>query len=192
MKKISLIIIILIATFASYLIYNHFENHVVKITDNIKIAKEYTLLEEDNVYKYATIDTALHLFEEGSSILFIGFKESEYSNHYIKYVNEVAKDNQISEIYYLDILTNRNSNTAKYQKLTELLKDNLIIDDTGKHKITVPAIVFIKDKKVVAFDNETSIRTNNTKANDYWTQDNINLFKSKINTYMIEFKGGNN
>ncbi len=111
-KKSSIMLIIIMAIIGAYLIYNHF-NKNENINNNKNFNEEYSLVSKKNVYKYGNIDEVLDTFNK-SGIIFMGFKENTWSNYYAKYLNEVAKDNDIKEIIYYDIKKDRQSNNIKY------------------------------------------------------------------------------
>ena len=188
-KKGSIMLIIIMAIVGAYLIYNHFNKDENINNNNKNFNEEYSLVDKDNVYRYINIDEVLDTFNK-SGIIFMGFKENIWSNYYAKYLNEVAKENNIKEILYYDIKKDRQTNNIKYKKLINLLEKYLMMNDEGNLYISVPYLVIIKDSKIMYTDNETSIINGNTTPSLYWNQNNIDNFKDKINNYIVEFKGG--
>ena len=188
-KKGSIMLIIIMAIVGAYLIYNHFNKDENINNNNKNFNEEYSLVDKDNVYRYINIDEVLDTFNK-SGIIFMGFKENIWSNYYAKYLNEVAKENNIKEILYYDIKKDRQTNNIKYKKLINLLEKYLMMNDEGSLYISVPYLVIIKDGKIMYTDNETSIINGNTTPSLYWNQNNIDNFKDKINNYIVEFKGG--
>ncbi|NLC47878.1 MAG: hypothetical protein GX758_00765 [Tenericutes bacterium] len=185
MKKnlITLIIIIIaiVGTLVIYYFVKDDNNDKIKITNSFY--NEYPLVEKDNIFVYKSIDEIIKLLESGTGIIYLGFPECPWCQHYVKYLNEVAKENNIKEIYYLNIKNDRLNNTIKYQKIVSLLYDNLLNDDLGNKKVFVPDITFVKEGKIIAHDNETSVITENTTPSDYWNNDKIETFKLKLNKY---------
>lgn len=188
-KKGSIMLIIIMAIVGAYLIYNRFNKDGNINNNNKNFNEEYSLVDKDNVYRYINIDEVLDTFNK-SGIIFMGFKENVWSNYYAKYLNEVAKENNIKEILYYDIKKDRQTNNIKYKKLINLLEKYLMMNDEGNLYISVPYLVIIKDSKIMYTDNETSIINGNTTPSLYWNQNNIDNFKDKINNYIVEFKGG--
>ena len=188
-KKGSIMLIIIMAIVGAYLIYNHFNKDGNINNNNKNFNEEYSLVDKDNVYRCINIDEVLDTFNK-SGIIFMGFKENVWSNYYAKYLNEVAKENNIKEILYYDIKKDRQRNNIKYKKLINLLEKYLMMNDEGNLYISVPYLVIIKDSKIMYTDNETSIINGNTTPSLYWNQNNIDNFKDKINNYIVEFKGG--
>lgn len=188
-KKGSIMLIIIMAIVGAYLIYNHFNKDGNINNNNKNFNEEYSLVDKDNIYRYINIDEVLDTFNK-SGIIFMGFKENVWSNYYAKYLNEVAKENNIKEILYYDIKKDRQTNNIKYKKLINLLEKYLMMNDEGNLYISVPYLVIIKDSKIMYTDNETSIINGNTTPSLYWNQNNIDNFKDKINNYIVEFKGG--
>ena len=160
-KKGSIMLIIIMAIVGAYLIYNHFNKDENINNNNKNFNEEYSLVDKDNVYRYINIDEVLDTFNK-SGIIFMGFKENIWSNYYAKYLNEVAKENNIKEILYYDIKKDRQTNNIKYKKLINLLEKYLMMNDEGNLYISVPYLVIIKDGKIMYTDNETSIINGNT------------------------------
>ena len=157
------------------------------VTDSMKFSEEYNEVAKDNVFVYSNIDEIVNLLENGTGIVFLAFPECPWCQNYAKYLNEVAKENNIKKIYYLNIKYDRQINSSKYTKLVKLLGDYLYADDSGIAKVYAPDLTFVKNGKIIAHDNETSITTSSMKIEDYWTEENILEFKNKISNYIREY-----
>lgn len=186
-KKISILLIIIIAVVGTILIYKHFDKNEINKKSVTKFSDEYTLVDKDNIFVYSNIDEIVNLLENGTGIVFLAFPECPWCQNYAKYLNEVAKENNIKKIYYLNIKYDRQINSSKYTKLVKLLGDYLYADDSGIAKVYAPDLTFVKNGKIIAHDNETSITTSSMKIEDYWTEENILEFKNKISNYIREY-----
>lgn len=186
-KKISILLIIIMAIVGTILIYEHFDKKETVKKSVTKFTDEYTLVDKDNVFVYSNIDEIANILENGTGIIFMSFKECPWCQYYAKYLNEVAKENNIKEIYYLDIKHDRQINSSKYSKIIKLLEDYLYFDDNGNPKVFAPDLTFVKNGKIIAHDNETSITTSSMKIEDYWVEENILEFKNKITNYIREY-----
>lgn len=181
-KYITAIILFLLATFSAcyFLFFNK-----TKQTDAVKFSKEYTQISEDNVFVYRTIDEIISILENGTGIVYLGFPECPWCQKYVTILNEVAKENGIEKIYYYDILEDRKNNTEKYQKIVEILGNNLLYDEEGNHRIYVPDITFVLNGEIVGHDNETSVVTEEEGTpEEYWTTEKISSLKAKLSAYM--------
>lgn len=186
-KKISILLIIIIAVVGTILIYKRFDKKEIDKKSVTKFSDEYTLVDKDNVFVYSNIDEIVNLLENGTGIIFLAFPECPWCQNYARYLNEVAKENNIKEIYYLNIKHDRQINSNKYTKLVKLLGNYLYADDSGVAKVYAPDLTFVKNGKIIAHDNETSITTSNMKIEDYWTEEKILEFKNKITNYIREY-----
>lgn len=137
----------------------------------------------DNIFVYKTEDEIINILESGSGIVYLGFPECPWCQTYTVYLNEVAKENGIEKIYYLNIKEMRSNNTENYQKIVKLLDSILEKDENGNKKVYVPQVVFVKKGEIMAGDNETSMISNGTPS-DYWNSDKIANFKQKISGYI--------
>jgi len=155
-----------------------------KIQDNVKFAKEYTQISEDNLFVYRTIDEIIKILKNGTGIVYLGFPECPWCQAYVPYLNEIAKENKITKIYYKNILQERKDNTEEYQEIMELLGEYVEYDDEGNKRIYAPTIIFVKDGKIIGMDSETAKDTKGAKdPKEYWTEKRVNALKKRLNDY---------
>ena len=183
MKRIKIISIIIFAVIGALLIYNHFDTEEFRENLPNKISNEYGL-KGDTVYESTNIDEVINIITNKYGIVFMCTPESKWCKKYAELLNEVAINKDVDKIYYLNIKNERSMNTNKYQKLVGLLSDVLYTDDTGNKRIYMPEVVFVRDGKIIASDNETSFITNDQTVGDYWTDEAIERYKSKITEYI--------
>lgn len=179
MKKIFVVILVLLVLgVGAFFVFR-------KDGDNIKFSKEYASVSEDNVFVYRNIDEIIKIMENGTGVVYLGFPECPWCNAYVKYLNEVAKDEGIDKIYYFNILEDRKNNTEKYQKIVSLLNEYLQYDNEGNKRIYVPNVSFHINGKVVGNDYETSLDTHNlSNPAEYWTEEEVLELKTTLKSYM--------
>ena len=185
-KRIVLIICLIVAilgiVFGSYLLINKYKE--VHKTDAIKFSEEYTQVPQDNIFVYKSVDDIIKILEHGTGIVYLGFPECPWCQRYAVYLNEVAKANGASCIYYYNIADDRKNNTDNYQKIIKLLSGNLQYDQEGNERIYVPDVSFVLNGKIVAHDNETSLDTKGYKTPDeYWNDDAVSNLKNRLAKY---------
>lgn len=154
-----------------------------KISDNEKFYSEYGSVPIENVFQYVTASEALELLKSEQAIVFMGFKECKWCQSYAPILNEVAQNNNVDTIYYLNIKEDRKNNTEEYKKLVEMLKDYLYDDDNGNKRIYVPDVYFVKDGKIVGHNNDTSIISGGD-TEEYYTDSTKQELKNKLTTLM--------
>ena len=169
------IIITLIVIFRQQLF-----NIKTNIPDNERFYTQYNQVPVDNVYKYATLQEAIELFKSEQAVVLFGFKECKWCQSYAPVLDEYAKANKIDTIYYVDIKEDRANNTEEYQELVKLLDKYLSKDESGKKRIYVPDVYFIKDGKIIGHNNDTSTEEG-VDIEEYYNQNGENL-KKKINS----------
>ena len=183
----SVIIVALIAIVIFLLLKeNKIEN--IEVSDAQKFKQEYKTVPEDNVFTYATIDEILAILENGTGIIYLGFPECAWCREYVIYLNAVAKDRDIANIYYYNIQSDRNDNTKNYQQIVSFLTDYLPSDEEGNPRIYVPAVIFVRGGEIVGFDDETAYDTNGfSTPSEYWNAEEINDLKERLNTYIDNY-----
>ena len=184
MNKVKIILITIFAIVGALLIYKHFEK-LKSNDDEINLfASEYTLVPEENIFVYSTIDEILSVFNSKTGIIFLCTPDSSWCQYYAKYLNETLTDAGIDKIYYLNIKDERDMNTAKYQKLLEILENYVYKDDSNNTMIFMPDLTFVRNGVIVAHDNDTSLIASDVIASEYYNQNKINEFKNKMYEYV--------
>jgi len=183
-KHLYFIGILVILILCCFFIWKHFENRESIITDAEKFSSEYTEVDENNVFKYAKMEEILNVLEKGTGVVYLGFPECGWCQAYVKYLNEVAKENEFGTIFYYNIKEDRANNTENYKKIVSLLNENLMNDDEGNKRIFVPNVTFVKNGQIIANDNETSVVTEEDGTPlDYWTDEKVQNLKTKLDSY---------
>ena len=182
-----IIIVALIAVVLFLLVRdnNGDDNNNNVVTDAERFAEEYTLVPDDNVFVYSSVDEIIDILENGAGVVYLGFPECQWCGQYVVYLNEVAKERGISEIHYYNIREDRSNNTDNYLKIVSLLEDYLEDDEEGNPRIYVPAIIFMNNGEIVGFDDETSLDTGGASTpSEYWTDEKVNALKDRLNSYI--------
>lgn len=183
-KHLYFIGILVILILCCFFIWKHFGVRESIITDAEKFSSEYTEVDENNVFKYAKMDEILNVLKKGTGVVYLGFPECGWCQAYVKYLNEVAKENEFGTIFYYNIKEDRANNTENYKKIVSLLNENLMNDDEGNKRIFVPNVTFVKNGQIIANDNETSVVTEEDGTPlDYWTDEKVKNLKTKLDSY---------
>ena len=180
-----IIIVILVGIIIFLLVNNNTGNEKSVETDATRFAEEYTSIDENNRFKYATMDEVINTLEDGTGIVYLGFPECKWCQQYVVYLNELAEDRNISQIMYYNIRQDRQDNTEDYQTIVNLLKDYLTDDEEGNPRIYVPAVIFMSNGEIIGFDDETAYDTNGyDDPSEYWTEEEVNDLKDRLNSYL--------
>lgn len=187
-KKLLIVISVIIIIGGGILLYFVINNkNSENNSDNIKFAKEYTEVGEDNVFVYKDIDEIINILKYGTGVVYLGFPECPWCQAYVKYLNDTAKEANIEKIYYFNILEERKNNTEKYQEILSILGDNLQRDEEGNLKVFVPNVSFVVNGRIIGNDNETSLDTKGFEnPSDYWTDEEVSELKNTLTGYMKE------
>lgn len=148
--------------------------------------KKYSELEisENNPIKYSNYAEIIDIIEKGTGIIYLGFPECPWCRSALPILFDVAQDNKINKIYYLNIKNERDSlvvedgklvyelddngnekkGTEGYFKLLEALDEYLTeytisfedeIYETGEKRIYAPTVIFVKAGKVLGLHVST-------------------------------------
>lgn len=180
MKKIKISLILVIAIVGAFLIYKKFEHINYEQKEIDKFISEYTLLEENHVFKIINIDEAINVLNDKTGIIFFCNPGSDWCQYYAKILDDIAVENDIEKIYYTDIKEDRNINSNNYRKIVTIMQEHLDSDDTGNKRLNMPNLTFVKDGNIIANDNRTSLVSSDTTPQEYWTRENILTFKNNI------------
>lgn len=180
-KKKYIIVGIIVLAFAFIGIYFLFLKKDNVIKDNVKFSEEYGTLTSDNVFIYKTSEELINILKHGTGVVYLGFPECPWCKKYVTYLNEVAIKSGAEKVYYLNILNDRKNNTDDYKEIVNILSDYLSYDDEGNKRVYVPAVIAVKDGKIVGFDDETSKDTKGYDSPDeYWKNEDLDGLKNKL------------
>lgn len=157
---------------------NEYESYNGKTYDGTEI--EYINLEipKDNLFKYTPEKEVVDILQNKTALIYFGFAQCPYCRSMVNLLNDVAEKNNLEQIYYVDILNNRDTyevidntvakitNGSKYYyELLDVMKDYLtdyeIADESGKNYATgvkrlyAPTVVAVKNGKIVGFHEGT-------------------------------------
>jgi len=154
------------------------------ISDAIKFKEEYSKVDDDNLFVYRSIEEIIKILENGTGIVYLGFPECPWCQAYVPYLNEVAAKNEITKIYYNNILNDRKEETEEYKKILELLQDYVEYDNEGNKRIYAPTVIFVSNGKIVGMDSETAKDTKGYKnPEEYWTDKRVKALKERLDKY---------
>lgn len=191
-------------------------------TDSVRFKKEYESLNgesknikisSDNPIKYSNYDEILDVIKNKTGIIYLGFPKCPWCRTAIPVLFDVAKDNAVDTIYYLNILNERDSYTVEdgklkysldsnnkeikgtkgYFKLLKALDKHLsdyIINfdgkdyEVGEKRIYAPTIVFVKEGKVLGI--HVSTVESQESGNDELTDEQYDELYSIYEDYILE------
>ena len=156
------------------------------ITDAERFSKEYTSIEKENPFVYVGSNRVLEILNNETGIILVGFSSNAWMQEYVKELYPVLKENNISKVYYYDVIEDRTKKAKNFRQIEDLLSKYLKITDMGAEYLFTPALIFVKDGKIINYDDETSLVSYDMRPNTYWNEDAINNFSNKINTYLRE------
>jgi len=157
-------------------------------TDQESFAEEYKISKE-NLYVYKSSKEVLDLINNGTGILFLGYPENEWSSIIADLLNETAKKNGIKEIYYYNFKKDRSNNNHYYEDIVKILTPYLQIVDTDSTNLHAPTVLFLKNKNIVAYDDETAIVRGNETIETYWTKEKRISKALEYEKYIKEYLG---
>ena len=162
--------------------------------DSKRFDHDYSMVSKDNVFKYVSEEEFYDLLKEGNAVVFMGFKENEWSNYYAKMLNDAAKNVDLKEIYYYDFLADREKKSVMYNKIIDFLRDYLQQDDQGNVNIVAPSLLIIKDHVITYYDSETSYTNANVTPKKYWSDAHMKTktekFESVFENYLLKEEVG--
>ncbi len=158
------------------------------ISDAVKFNKEYQQVDKNNLYIYKNISQVLKKMESDTFVLFIGFPECPWCQAYAPLLDTAAKKHGMTKIYYLNILNDRKNNTSEYQDLVSLISGYLDKDEQDNPRIYVPTVIYIKEGKIIGYNNDTSLPMGEETPETYWNEANLTNINSVFDSLFIKLK----
>lgn len=155
MKKKIIMVIIIIAVLGmiGFLLYSQ---------DNLKFKISYEYINHveyangkkikvkipfQNPIVYLNKNEIISFLEKKTGIVYFGYNTCPWCRNIIEPLLEVAKEEKIEHIYYVDIHKNLKDIS---KELTKVLDDYLTLDEeTNEKRIAVPDVYFVKEGKIV-------------------------------------------
>lgn len=156
------------------------------ITDAERFSKEYTTIDTDNPFVYVNSNRVLNILNNETGIILVGFSSNAWMQEYVRELYPILKENNITKVYYYDVIEDRTKKTKNFRQIEDLLSKYLKITDMGSEYLFTPALIFVKDGKIINYDDETSLVSFDMRPDTYWNEDAITSFHNKINTYLSE------
>ena len=119
------------------------EQSTSALSDAAKFKRDYPNVASDNRFVQASPSEIRQIFEQGSGLVFLGFKECPWCQKLAPLIDEAAKAEGLDKVYYMDIRQARANKDETYQALVEKLKENLEKDSEGNPRIFVPDVTEI-------------------------------------------------
>lgn len=184
------VLLIVCSIMASVLLVAATKNIIqVFYKDSDYFAGEYTKVGTENVFKYKNAEETINILEHGTGVVFMGFPSCPWCQAYAPMLNNLAKENGITEISYFNIEKDRENNTENYQKIVSILSDRLQYDKDGNRRVYVPEVVFVIDGEIIGNDHETSKDTLGLdNPEEYWTDEYVEAWKERVGALMAKVK----
>lgn len=187
MKKLrGLIYFILFALLIWGFIYLGKKDFSSTISDGERFSKEYQSIPADNPFTYVSSSGVLKILNGETGIILVGFSSNKWMQEYVKQLYPILKENNIKKVYYYDVIEDRMKKTKNFRQIEDALSKYLKITDMGTEYLFTPALIFVKDGKIINYDDETSLVSYDMQPATYWNSDAITNFKNKINVYLSE------
>lgn len=138
-----------------------------KVSDNIRFSNDFSIVPEDNVFKYVNAGEVRKVVSGNKGIVLFGTK-NEWVEYYAFIINKVAKEMGIKEVYYYDFIKNRNDNNGTYEDIVEKLNNYVTYNDRGRAEIYAPTLLVASDKEILYFDATTSFVKGKVTPSVYW------------------------
>lgn len=174
---------------------------------NDKKYLELNILEDNNVV-YATEKEIVEILKNGDGVIYFGFPNCPWCRAMISTLLEVAHENGIKNVYYLNVLEIRDSykveskevlrtkeGTDSYYKilneLSDFLSDYSVTDAKGKayatgvKRLYAPTVVMVKNGEVVAFHEDVveSLIDPYVGLNEEQQTELTNIFTDMVHKY---------
>ena len=207
--------IVVVLAILSFNIFNKtINNKDILETDAMRFKKEYETLngtiresdgakynnvniDEDNPFIYIDAKEALEIIENKDALIYVGASWCPWCRNAVPVLIDVAKKNNIKEIYYLDLddeksiwevedgkVAKKIDGTKYYYQLLEKLDDRLIdytltsdegkTLNTGEKRIYMPYLIGVKSGRVVADKVGTVNLDDRQSKYDYLTYEQKN------------------
>lgn len=119
--------------------------------------RKYQQLNDSNhIFKVCCADEIIELLDSNKkAIIVFSFPACPWCQAAIPYINEVAKEMNYNEIYYLDIKDMRDNSKSKDHKKYIEIYEKIRFDITNPDNINAPTVIVINNGNVLGFHTDT-------------------------------------
>jgi len=100
----------------------------------------------DNQIKYLEDDKVINFLNTETGIVYFGYNDCPWCRNIVEPLLEVAKEENIDTIYYVNTHNIKSITNDLYKVLNSYLKTN---PETNKKRLAVPDVYFIKNGKIM-------------------------------------------
>ena len=172
-------------------------------------------IDENNPIKYSSYEEIIDVIKNGSGIIYLGFPQCPWCRSALPVLFDVAKDNEISTIYYLNIKADRDAYVVEdgelvyqlddegneikgvegYFDLMDALDENLteyVVSyegkeyKTGEKRIYAPTVIFVRDGNVLGL--HVSTVESQKSGFDKMTDEQVDELYGIYEEYILEMK----
>ena len=142
----------------------------------------FTNVDKNNVFKFVNVTDVNNIIsnDDINGIILFGFKSNEWTKYYAEYINDVANEVGVKEVFYYDFESDRKERNGTYETIVNNLSVYTKYDDYNTSDIYAPTLLVIKDGEVLLYDDSTAIRSGNYTPDIYWQDYQIEEFKSTL------------
>ena len=144
MNTIKRISIILILTFVLFGLSSCGKDHMLNNYQELK--------DKNHIYKVCDATEIIDLLNSKErAVIVFSFPECPWCQAAIPYLNDVAKELNYKEVYYLNILKIREENSIEYQTIFNKIR----YDIANPEKINAPTVIVIDNGEVLGYHIDT-------------------------------------
>lgn len=170
-KLIAVVLVILVVLAGVFWVFSGdveppSDTQQTEVSDQMRA--DYQSLPENHKFIKQNSDETIERFEQGTGVIFLGFKQCPWCQKLVPILNEAAEAEGVN-IYYLDILADRQGNTPAYQRLVSILEPYLAKDEDGHPRIGVPDVSLVKDGEIIWRHEMEDAGDDESTPDTYWT-----------------------
>ena len=152
--------------------------------------EDYPRVVENHVFREASAKQTIDRLENGTGIVFLGFKECPWCQFMVDFVDKAAKAEGVNKVMYFNIRQDRADNTEDYRKIISLIENHLAKDDEGNPRVYVPHVLAVKNGVIV--DSYRGEDMDQEAAKDgpgkYWTEERIEKVSERLSSLVKKIK----
>lgn len=177
-RKIIYLILFSLMIFAFIYLSNRYS--FLSEKKEVTISDYYKNIENNKKYDVIKADELIKEIKNGTNLIMIGSHTSAWSTKYIEELERITNELKIKEIKYYDLNNDKSQKNSNYYEIKELLSGNLTTTNGSESNLLAPSFYIIIDGQIKYYNIDTVAMKNNISIDDYWTEEQENVFKEEI------------
>lgn len=153
-----------------------------------KLYEDYPRLPKDHRFVEQSASQIIERFNQGTGVIFLGFKECPWCQRFAPMVNQAAEAEGIEKVYYFDIKQASEYDPASYSQIVSIIAPYLQKDVNGQPRVITPDVSVVWNGEIIGRHEQETANEDEQTPETYWTPERVDRAVEKMREFMRTIK----